>query len=143
MIGSAPHFVQNEFLGQDLAGMADQEAQQVIFARRQLHLRTRHRHDPAHQIHGQIAALEQRLLALLLQAVAQRGLETAPGERPVRRVRTGELDRIDTFDCCLAQRINVKAACRKTARAVWAADGGQRASAPPPTRQAAELVPKD
>ena len=70
-----------------------------------------------------------------VQAVAQRWLETASCERVVWRVRSGELDRIDTFDCCLAQRINVKAACGKTARAVWAADGGQRASAPPPTRQ--------
>jgi hypothetical protein len=34
----------------------------------------------------------------------------------------------------------VKAACGKTARAVWAADGGQRASAPPPTRHRGSRV---
>ena len=32
----------------------------------------------------------------------------------------------------------MKAACGKSARAVWAADGGQRASAPPPTRHSRE-----
>ena len=37
---------------------------------------------------------------------------------PVWRARSGEPDRIDTFDCCLAQCIDVKAACGKTARAV-------------------------
>ena len=38
------------------------------------------------------------------------------------------------FSLHLRSRVFVKAACGKTARAVWAADGGQRASAPPPTR---------
>jgi hypothetical protein len=32
----------------------------------------------------------------------------------------------------------VKAVCGKTACTVWAADGGERASAPPPTRQLAQ-----
>ena len=34
----------------------------------------------------------------------------------------------------------MKAVCGKTARTVWAADGGQRASAPPPTRHLESLT---
>ena len=40
-----------------------------------------------------------------------------------------------THSSRLRKGVFVKAAYGKTVRAVWAADGGQRACAPPPTRQ--------
>src|SRR5271170_8462777 len=40
----------------------------------------------------------------------------------------------NSFACTFIASIFAKAACGKTARALCAADGGQRASAPPPTR---------
>ena len=68
----APDGAQNEFVRQHLAGVRDQKAQQIVFPRRQLNLFVAHGDDPAHEIHGKIAALEERLLALLLQPVTKR-----------------------------------------------------------------------
>src|SRR5215469_10928884 len=66
---AAPHLAQDELVGQHLAGMGNQEAQQIVLARRELYLLAAHRDDPAHQIDREIAAAEQRPLALLLQAM--------------------------------------------------------------------------
>ena len=53
---AAPDLAQDEAVGQHLAGMGDQQAQQIVFPRRQLHLRAAHRDDAAHEIDGEIAA---------------------------------------------------------------------------------------
>jgi hypothetical protein len=76
----------------------------------------------------------------------ERGWNSSLNEKPVHRrprileaptqpdgCRQGPLEVVLTLH--LRSCVFVKAACGTTARAVWAADGGQRASAPPPTRQ--------
>ena len=55
--------------------MRYQQAQQIVFPRRELHFLAAHGDDPAHQIDGEIAAPEDRLLALLLQSMAQGGAD--------------------------------------------------------------------
>ncbi|MGF6652611.1 group II intron reverse transcriptase/maturase [Paraburkholderia youngii] len=74
-------------------------------------------------------------LVASFQALAQHGLEGLARGAAVWRVRVGQSCATDTFYCVPACCIFVKAGCRKTARAVCAADGGQRVSAPPPTQQ--------
>ena len=68
--------------------------------------------------------------------VADPGLDTVAQGEAVRGVWLGEPYLSNTFArfSLSYPSIFVKAVCRKSARTVWAADGGQRASAPPPTR---------
>src|SRR6185437_7066800 len=67
-----PHLAQNEFVRQYLAGMRDQQAQEIVFLRRELHLLLAHGDDASDQVDGEIAGPEDRFLALLLQAMADR-----------------------------------------------------------------------
>ena len=67
-----PDLAQDEFVGEHLAGMRDQQAQQVVFARRELHLLTADSDDAADQVDGQIARLENGFLPLLLKAMPKR-----------------------------------------------------------------------
>jgi hypothetical protein len=53
-----------------------------------------------------------------IQAVAERRLATVAGNQVVRRVRAGELDSVDPFDCISEAEVFVKAVCGKTARTV-------------------------
>ena len=59
-------------MGQHLAGMLNQEAQQLIFLRRELHLLAAALDDPAHEIDRQVAKLEDRPLALHLELMPER-----------------------------------------------------------------------
>src|SRR5262249_50454561 len=62
-----------------------------------------------------------------LSPVALSGMEGSPDLAPPGRAGAGEPDRPDPFvDSATSGRAFVKAACGKTARAVWGADGGQR-----------------
>ena len=56
---------------QHLAGMGDKQPEEIVFARSQLHFLPADRHDAAHEVDAQLAAAEYRLLALLLQPMAQ------------------------------------------------------------------------
>jgi hypothetical protein len=53
-----------------------------------------------------------------IQAVAEWWLATVAGNQAVRRVRAGELDSVDPFNCPPEARVFVKAVCGKTARTV-------------------------
>src|SRR5215831_5363118 len=46
-----------------------------------------------------------------IQALAERWLATVAGNQVVRRVRAGELDTVDPFDCISEERVFVKAVC--------------------------------
>ena len=76
-------------MGQHFPGMGHQQPQQVILARRQLHILFAHRDQAAHQIDRQIAAAEDRLLAVRLQAVAQRGANA--GRQFLHAERLGDI----------------------------------------------------
>ncbi len=54
---------------QDLAGMLDQHAQDLVFPRRQLHLTVMDKHEAPHKIDLQARDLEDRPFALLLEPV--------------------------------------------------------------------------
>jgi hypothetical protein len=66
-------------------------------------------------------------------------LETAACVPALRRVRACSPALLIVIRSLASwhRRVFVKAAYAKCVRAVWAADGGQRASAPPPTRESA------
>jgi hypothetical protein len=76
-------------------------------------------------------------LVASLPALAMWRLAAVAIREVVRRVWLGQLDFADSFVGISPwpEGVFVKAVCRKSARTLWAAGGGQRASAPPPTRQ--------
>src|SRR5437868_5476884 len=82
-----------------LPAWGDQEAQDVVFPRREPKLLAAHGDQPAHEIDGEIAAAEDRPLALLLQAVAQRrahpGMELVDAEGLGQIVVGAEVEGLD------------------------------------------------
>src|SRR5438445_7624784 len=68
----APDLFQDEMVGQHLAGMLHQDAQDVVFLRREFYLLALDLDDALDQIDAEVAALENRLFALLLELVPQR-----------------------------------------------------------------------
>src|SRR5258706_15916228 len=69
---AAPELAQDEAVRQNLAGMHYEQAEQVVLARRQLHLDASAHDDPAHKVDRQLAAAKDRGFALLLQSMTQR-----------------------------------------------------------------------
>ena len=71
-IGQAvPNLLQQETMGQYLAGMLNQDAQDIVFLRRELYLLPGHLHDTLDEIDGELTDLEHRLFPVALQPVAQ------------------------------------------------------------------------
>ncbi|CCV16199.1 hypothetical protein MESS4_830419 [Mesorhizobium sp. STM 4661] len=68
----APDLFQQKLVCEDLACVLYQDAQYVVFLRRQLYLPVLDLDDALHQIDGEIAGLEHRLFALLLEFVTKR-----------------------------------------------------------------------
>ncbi len=61
---------------QHLAGMRDEEAQHVELGRRQLHILAADIDAAVHEINQELARAEDRVLPLLVEAVAERGIES-------------------------------------------------------------------
>src|SRR6516225_2830141 len=70
---AAPHFAEDELVGQHLARMGHEQAEDVVLTRREPYLLAPHGDEAAHEIDGEIAAAEERPLALLLQPVPEGG----------------------------------------------------------------------
>src|SRR5215213_8392244 len=56
-----PDLLHDHALGEHLAGVDDEEAQDVPFLVREPYLRTAHRHEPARQVNDEVPALEYGL----------------------------------------------------------------------------------
>jgi hypothetical protein len=86
-------------VGEHLAGMGDEEPQDVVIPSARLHLGIAHPDDPSHEIDREVARLEDRPLALLLQPVAERGTdagdELVHAERLRHVVVRTEVERLD------------------------------------------------
>jgi len=65
-----PQLLEQEAVGQHLAGMLHQHAQQLVFLRREFYLLVADLDDAAHQVDGQLAGSKQRALAMDLQLMA-------------------------------------------------------------------------
>src|SRR5712672_4224029 len=85
----APEFLHQEFVGQDLAGMLHQHAQQIVFLGRELDLPLADLDDAPHQVDRQLAETEDRPLALDLQLMAKRGPHA--GQKLVHAERLGDI----------------------------------------------------
>src|SRR5208337_1542523 len=71
----APDFLHQEPVGENLARVEYEKPEDLVFLGRKLHLLAFHRNDAPDKIDAKVSALEQRLAALLLNAVAQRGAD--------------------------------------------------------------------
>src|SRR5579871_1012412 len=67
-----PELLEQEAMGQHLAGVLHQDAQELIFLRRQFDLALADLHDAAHQVDREIAGAKHRPLAMDLQLMPQR-----------------------------------------------------------------------
>src|SRR3954469_15608602 len=68
----APHLLQQEMVGQHLAGMLHHNAQYVVLLGGELYLLAFDLDDALDQVDAEISGVEHRLFALLLEFVAQR-----------------------------------------------------------------------
>ena len=82
---AAPDLTQDHVVRQHLAGMRDEQPQQIVLPGREFNLVAAHRHDASYQIDREVTGAEQRLLALLLQLVSLRGADRAPTVPRCRR----------------------------------------------------------
>src|SRR5947209_1411558 len=62
-----PKLAQEELMGQHLSRVLHQDAQEIVFLRRELDLSIGDFHDAPHQIYGKIADTKDRSLAVQLQ----------------------------------------------------------------------------
>ncbi len=76
-------------MGQHLAGVLHQHAQQIVFLGRELDLLVADLDDAPHQVDRQLAETEDRALALDLQLVAKRGPDA--GQKLVHAERLGHI----------------------------------------------------
>src|SRR4051812_23821387 len=103
-----PELVEQEFVGQHLAGMLHQKTQEIVLFWRKPHLAFPQLDDPADQIDGEITDPEHGTLTLYLQAMTQRG----PGacEQLVHAERLGDIvvgtaiERLDLADLIASAR---------------------------------------
>ncbi len=82
----APNLLHEKPVREDFTRMKYELPQDVIFLRRKLHLLALDGDDAADEVGGQIAALEKRLAALLLEAVAQCGADARDKLRDAERL---------------------------------------------------------
>src|SRR3954451_18105458 len=96
---AAPDLLEEELVGQHLAGVGDEGAQDVVLLGRELDLGVVHPDGAADEVDREVAAAEEGPLALKLEAVAERradaGQELVDAERLGHVVVGPEVERLD------------------------------------------------
>ena len=101
-----PQLCEQEFVGEHLAGVLHEHAQQVILLGRELHLPVGHFDDTAHEVDREITAMEDGPLALRLKLMPQR--RPHPRQELVHAERFGdvivgtEIERLNLADLVAA-----------------------------------------
>src|ERR1700686_4754019 len=103
-----PQFLQEKAVGQHLAGMLHQHAQQFVFLWRELDVLLADLDDAAHQVDGEVAGSKHRPLAMDLQLMAQRrahaGKQLVHSERFCQVIVGAEIERLDLARLVAAAR---------------------------------------